>query len=171
MTGVFVGLGSNQGESFGLLERAQIALGGLAHTALVRRSSYYRTAPVGDPDQPDFLNAVVELETGLDPLALLGAMQGIENALGRTREPGRRWGPRTIDLDLLLFGRQVVCEQDLNVPHPRMGERAFVLEPLAELAPGLEIPGLGRLAEVRARLDSSGVRRLPEASSDAGDGK
>lgn len=171
MTGVFVGLGSNQGESFWLLERAQIALGGLAHTALVRRSSYYRTAPVGDPDQPDFLNAVVELETGLDPLALLGAMQGIENALGRMRETGRRWGPRTIDLDLLLFGQQVVCEQNLNVPHPRMGERAFVLEPLAELAPGLEIPGLGRLAEVRARLDRSGVRRLHEASSDAGDGK
>jgi len=171
VTGVFVGLGSNQGESFWLLERAQIALGGLAHTALVRRSSYYRTAPVGDPDQPDFLNAVVELETGLDPLALLGAMQGIENALGRMRETGRRWGPRTIDLDLLLFGQQVVCEQNLNVPHPRMGERAFVLEPLAELAPGLEIPGLGRLAEVRARLDRSGVRRLHEASSDAGDGK
>lgn len=171
MTRAFVGLGSNQGDSRRLLERAWTALGGLPQTAVVRRSQVYRTAPVGDPDQPDFLNAVVEIETALEPTALLQSLQRIECDLGRIREPGRRWGPRTIDLDLLLFGHAVVREQDLTVPHPRMGERAFVLEPLAELAPDLEIPGLGRLSELRARLDASGVRVLRPDSTDPGAGR
>jgi 2-amino-4-hydroxy-6-hydroxymethyldihydropteridine diphosphokinase len=143
----------------------------LPQTAVVRCSHVYRTAPVGDPDQPDFLNAIVEIETVLEPLALLRGMQRIEIELGRTRDPDRRWGPRTIDLDLLLFGHAVVREQDLTVPHPRMGERAFVLEPLAELAPDLEIPGLGRLSELRARLDASGVRILRPESTDPGAGR
>ena len=169
MTRVFVGLGSNQGESFGLLERATEALGDLPQTALVCSSQFYRTAPVGDTEQPDFLNAVVELDTGLNPHVLLCAMQRIENELGRAREPGRRWGPRTIDLDLLVFDHDIVRERDLTVPHPRMGERAFVLEPLAELAPDLEIPGLGRVSELRSRLDVSGVRRLRKYAPGSGD--
>ncbi|MBS3823512.1 MAG: 2-amino-4-hydroxy-6-hydroxymethyldihydropteridine diphosphokinase [Wenzhouxiangellaceae bacterium] len=171
MTRAFVGLGSNQGDSRRLLGRAWAALGGLPQTAVVRRSHVYRTAPVGDPDQPDFLNAIVEIETVLEPLTLLRGMQRIEIELGRTRDPDRRWGPRTIDLDLILFGHAVVREQDLTVPHPRMGERAFVLEPLAELAPDLEIPGLGRLSELRARLDASGVRVLRPESTDPGAGR
>lgn len=171
MTRAFVGLGSNQGDSRRLLGCARAALGGLPQTAVVRCSHVYRTAPVGDPDQPDFLNAIVEIETALEPLALLRGMQRIEIELGRTRDPDRRWGPRTIDLDLLLFGHAVVREQDLTVPHPRMGERAFVLEPLAELAPDLEIPGLGRLSELRARLDASGVRVLRPESTDPGAGR
>ena len=171
MTRAFVGLGSNQGQSFELLQQAKNALDDLPKTALVRSSHFYRTAPVGDREQSDFLNAVVELDTGLDPRALLHAMQRIENALGRVREPGRRWGPRTIDLDLLLFGHEVVREQDLTVPHPRMGERAFVLEPLAEIAPGLEIPGLGRVSELRAQLDASGMQRLHEDCPDSEDGR
>ena len=171
MTRAFVGLGGNQGDSFRVLEQAQTALDELPHTVLVRRSHYYRTAPVGDSDQPDFLNAVVVVETGLAPLALLRAMQRIESQLGRTRERTRRWGPRTIDLDLLLFGHEVIREQDLTVPHPRMGERAFVLEPLAELAPDQEVPGLGRVSQLRRRLEASGVRRLQEHAPDPGDGR
>lgn len=168
MTRAFVGLGSNQGDSFALLAAARAALDGLPRTALVECSRYYRTAPVGDLGQPEFLNAVAELETALEPLSLLRGMQRIESDLGRTRNPDRRWGPRTIDLDLLLFDHAVVHEQDLTVPHPRMGERAFVLEPLAELAPELEIPGLGRLPDLRARLDASGVRPVRSPSVDPG---
>lgn len=171
MTRAFVGLGSNQGDSFALLEAARTALDSLPQTALIRCSRYYRTEPVGDAEQPEFLNAVAELETVLKPLALLRGMQRIEIELGRARDPDRRWGPRTIDLDLLLFGHAVVREQDLTVPHPRMGERAFVLEPLAELAPDLEIPGLGRLSDLRARLDASGVRLVRGPSTDPGAGR
>ncbi len=171
MTRVFVGLGSNLGDSVRLFERAQAALDKLPKTLLVRCSDYYRTTPVGDRHQPDFLNAVVELKTCLEPVELLRGMQRIENGLGRRRESTRRWGPRTIDLDLLLFGRQTVCESELTVPHPRMAERAFVLEPLAELAPDLEVPGLGRISRLRNRLDSSGVCRLHEDVSDSGDGR
>ena len=171
MTRVFVGLGSNQGESLVLLDRGRQALHALPQTALVSSSHFYRTPPVGDTEQPDFLNAVVELDTGLHPRALLRAMQRIENELGRTREPGRRWGPRTIDLDLLLFGKEVLDEPGLTVPHPRIGERAFVLEPLTELAPDLAIPGLGRSSELRSRVDASGVRRLDQDFPDSGDGR
>lgn len=170
MTRVFVGLGSNQGDSFRLLQRAQTALDALPRTVVRRCSHFYRTAPVGQLDQPDFINAVVELETTLEPRALLRAMQSIENDLGRSRDPGRRWGPRTIDLDLLLFGQSVVHEPDLTVPHPRMGERAFVLEPLAELAPDLDIPGRGRISRLRAGADASGVRRLHDHSTHSGAG-
>jgi len=171
VTRVFVGLGSNQGDSVRLLGRAQAALDELPKTALVRCSDYYLTAPVGDRDQPDFVNAVVELETDLEPLALLRGMQRIENRLGRRRDPARRWGPRPIDLDLLLFDREIVREPELTVPHPRMAERAFVLEPLAELVPELEVPGLGRVSRLRSGLDSSGVRRLHEEVPDSGDGR
>lgn len=168
MTRTFIGLGSNQGDSRRLLEQALRALKGLARTSVNRCSAYYRTAPLGDPDQPEFLNAVAELDTTLAPLELLCGMQRIEDRLGRTRDRERRWGPRTIDLDLLLFGNMVIRHPDLVVPHPRMGNRAFVLVPLAELVPQLEIPGLGRVSELLADIDTAGVRRVNSESPDTG---
>jgi len=163
MTRAFIGLGGNLGDCTARFDAAQRALDGLERTRLTQASPRYRTAPVGDLAQPDFLNAVVEVETGLTPRALLRAMQRIENRLGRRRDPGRRWGPRTLDLDLLLFGHQVIHEPDLIVPHPRMDARAFVLMPLYDLAPRLEIPGRGRLAELLEGLDCTGVERVAGA--------
>lgn len=158
MTRAFIGLGSNQGDPQRQLDRALELLGGVPKIDLIRCSPRYCTAPVGDPVQPDFLNAVAELETELAPLDLLRQLQKIELDLGRTRDPDRRWGPRTIDLDLLLFGDAVVRETDLFIPHSGIGCRAFVLRPLADLAPELEVPGQGRVSELLAGIDSSGVR-------------
>ena len=159
MTRVFIGLGSNQGDSEAHLDQALEGLSRLPRSALIRCSPRYWTAPVGDTAQPEFLNAVAELDTALEPLDLLRRMQQIEDDLGRARDSGRRWGPRTIDLDLLLFGHAVIRHTDLVVPHPRLASRAFVLKPLADLAPRLEIPGKARVAELLAELDTDGVRR------------
>lgn len=126
----FVGLGSNVGDRLAYLRGAVTALRDHAAVEIVRASSVYETAPVG-PEQPDFLNAVVEVTTHLDARALLAVLKAIENRLGRV--PRERWGPREIDLDLLLAGDEVVSDEHLQVPHPRMQERAFVLVPLAEL--------------------------------------
>lgn len=167
MTRAFIGLGSNQGDSHHQLDKALTALADMPRSALIRCSPRYWTAPVGDPDQPDFLNAVAELDTALEPLDLLVRMQGIEEALGRKRDPERRWGPRTIDLDLLLFGHAVIRHVDLVVPHPRLARRAFVLKPLADLVPRLEVPGLARVSELLGALDASGVRcAQPDASNE-----
>jgi len=165
MTRAFIGLGSNQGDPHQLLDQALAALAEMPGSALIRCSPRYWTTPVGDVDQPDFLNAVAELDTALEPLDLLDRMQRIENALGRARDPDRRWGPRTIDLDLLLFGHAEIRHADLVVPHPRMARRAFVLKPLADLVPRLEVPGLGRVTELLDDLDAGGVRcAQPDAS-------
>jgi len=158
MTRAFIGLGSNQGDCVLLLDQALAALDQLPLGAVVRCSPRYWTEPVGDSNQPLFLNAVAELETALEPADLLHRMQQVESALGRVRDADRRWGPRTIDLDLLLFGHSVIRQPELIVPHPRMGSRGFVLKPLADLAPGLEIPGMGRVDELLARIDSSDIR-------------
>lgn len=154
----FIGLGSNQGDSHRLLDRALAELAQLPRSVLVRCSPRYWTTPVGDADQPEFLNAVVELDTALEPLDLLARMQRIENDLGRARDPDRRWGPRTIDLDLLLFGHAVIRHADLVVPHPRLARRAFVLKPLADLVPKLEVPGLARVVELLDAVDADGIR-------------
>jgi 2-amino-4-hydroxy-6-hydroxymethyldihydropteridine diphosphokinase len=114
-------------------------------------SQLRETEPVGVVDQPSFLNGAVAVETTRDPRALLELLLEIERSLGRVRR--ERWGPRTVDLDLLLYGDVVVDEPGLSVPHPHLHERRFVLEPLAELAPGLEIPGRGRVSELLAALD------------------
>lgn len=105
---------------------------------VTRRSSVYRTEPLGRTDQPDFLNAVIEIETGLSPFRLLESAMSVEEKHGRARET--RWGPRTLDVDILLFGEQAVAEPDLVIPHPRMTQRRFVLEPLLEIAPDLVLP-------------------------------
>jgi len=138
------------------LERAIAALGDV--TSVVRRSRTYRTSPVG-PAQPDYLNAVVELTTLLSAASLLLEMQGIERELGRTRN-GERWGPRTIDLDLLAFGDRTLDEPGLKVPHPELAARRFVLEPWAEIAPEFVVPTqLVTVAELceRLRLDRTQV--------------
>lgn len=168
MTRAFIGLGSNQGDCFVQLDQASSALDALPRSALVRCSPRYWTAPVGDAAQPDFLNAVVELETELEPLDLLHRMQRIEADLGRVRDPERKYGPRTIDLDLLLFGHAVIRVPELVVPHPRMASRAFVLKPLADLVPGLEIPGLARVSELLAEVDADDVRLARDDTAEKG---
>jgi len=164
VTRAFVGLGSNLGEPGRQLDEAVDRLDRLPGTEVAACSPRYWTAPVGETDQPRFLNAVVALETALDAHALLAAMLGIENGLGRERRAGRRWGPRTIDLDLLLFGRESMETPELTVPHPRMHERAFVLRPLADLAPDLIVPGHGRVSTLLAALGDDAVRPADEGS-------
>jgi 2-amino-4-hydroxy-6-hydroxymethyldihydropteridine diphosphokinase len=137
----FIGLGSNLGEREAMIREALEALAALPQTELLRASSLYDTEPVGDVDQPNFLNAVAQLDTDLPPRQLLWNLLLIEKRLGRERT--RPWGPRTIDLDLLLYGDDVIEEDDLRVPHPEMIRRAFVLVPLVELDPILVHPGTG----------------------------
>ena len=140
MSRVFVGLGSNEGDRHAQLSRAARALGGLARTRLVQMAPIYETAPVGPP-QPDFLNTVVELDTRLAPQELLRELKRLEQKLGR-RPSMQRWGPRPVDLDVLLYDDLILQEPELTIPHPRLHERWFVLEPLAQLAPELVHPVL-----------------------------
>lgn len=143
----FVGLGANLGHRAATIAHAVDAIAALPHTQLVRQSSIYRSAPL-DAAGPDYLNAVVELATGLAPEALLARLQAIESAAGRER-PYRN-APRTLDLDLLLYGERRVATPTLTVPHPRMGDRAFVLQPLAEIAP--ELVSAQQLAAVTSQV-------------------
>ena len=147
MTTAYVGLGSNLGDREQLVRAAAELIGA------ARLSTIIETEPWGYEDQPRFLNAVAEVETGLEPQPFLAHLLDDERRLGRERV-GPQWGPRTIDLDVLLFGDRVVDEPGLVVPHPRLHERRFVLEPLAELAPELEIPGNGTVRAALAGLQS-----------------
>jgi 2-amino-4-hydroxy-6-hydroxymethyldihydropteridine diphosphokinase len=149
----FVGLGSNLGEREELIRQALEELARLPQTQLVRASSLYDTEPVGDPDQPNFLNAVAEIDTDLPARQLLWNLMLIEKRLGRVRT--HKWGPRTMDLDVLLFGDQVLEEPDLRVPHPELIRRSFVLVPLVELDPTLVHPETGEtLLDHLARLNT-----------------
>jgi 2-amino-4-hydroxy-6-hydroxymethyldihydropteridine diphosphokinase len=165
---VYVGLGSNEGDREGHLVSALQALSRIDAVAVLRCSSLFDSAPVG-PSQPRFLNAVVALECGLPPARLLTILQRIEQDLGRRRD-GVRWGPRPIDLDILLWEGEVVAEPHLQVPHLELHKRRFALEPLAELAPELQHPVLGAtVKELLSHLAPQDVRRLmatqwPEAS-------
>jgi 2-amino-4-hydroxy-6-hydroxymethyldihydropteridine diphosphokinase len=147
VTVAYVGLGSNLGDREAQILQAAELLD------LRRLSRIIETEPWGVVDQPRFLNAVGELETALEARALLDRLLEIERRMGRVRT-GPRWGPRTIDLDLLLYGDEVLDELGLAVPHPRLHERSFVLEPLAELAPALKIPGNGTVQALLAKLQS-----------------
>jgi 2-amino-4-hydroxy-6-hydroxymethyldihydropteridine diphosphokinase len=151
LTRAFVGLGSNLGDREATIRRALDELAHAPGVRVVRVSSLRETDPVGYTDQPRFLNGAAEVETTLDTRGLLDALLAVERALGRERT-GPRFGPRTIDLDLLVFGGELVDEPGLRVPHPRLHERRFALEPLAELDPGLEIPGRGSVATLLAGL-------------------
>ncbi len=156
---VFVALGSNLDQPERQIGLALRALSSLPRTRVLRTSSLYRTPPWGDLDQPDFINAVTRLETPLEPLALLDALLAIELQMGRVRT--RRYGPRVIDLDLLMHGDAVVDSPRLVLPHPRMQERAFVMWPLAEIAPTLSLGAFGTAADIAAALPGEGILRLP----------
>lgn len=157
----FVALGSNLDEPRRQVERALERLARLPATRVTGTSRLYRSEPLGVADQPDFVNAVVRLETGLTARALLDALLAVERAHGRTRS-AERWGPRTLDLDLLLYADAVLDEPGLEVPHPGLTARAFVLYPLAELAPDLGIPGAGPLRDWLARVPADGLTVLED---------
>jgi len=158
----FVGLGSNLGDSVDLLQSALEALGRLPRTRVECASGFYRTPAWGFVAQPDFVNAVAQLRTSLPARALLSAMLGIERDAGRVRrEDGSdRWGPRTLDLDLLLYGDHTIDEPGLQVPHPHLHERAFALVPLVEIAADSSIPGRGRAGVVLASMASGDTEAL-----------
>ena len=159
---VWLGLGSNLQQPVAQLQQALKRLGETTGLEVLRTSSFYRTPPWGDEQQNDFINAVVQIETSLDPIPLLRVLQSIENVMGRQRSSGRRWGPRLIDIDLLLYGKQQFQSAELEIPHPRMFERAFVLKPLSELEANLEIPGYGTVGELLQNLDCSGIIQVKD---------
>ena len=149
----FIGLGSNLGEREANLRQAIRALDATPGIEVKQVSMIYETEPVGGPDQPDYLNAVVEIDTQLGHRAIFDACMTIEHALGRDRSAEKEhWGPRVIDLDLLTCGDLMVSDPDLEIPHPRLAERAFVLVPFSEIAPYIDIPGLGKVHELEERL-------------------
>jgi 2-amino-4-hydroxy-6-hydroxymethyldihydropteridine diphosphokinase len=156
----YVGIGSNLADPEAQVRRALVELAELPGTERLACSRLYRTAPVGPQDQPDYVNAAVCLRTRLTAEGLLAALQRVERAHGRVGD-GRRWGPRTLDLDILLYGDACIDRPGLRVPHPQLANRAFVLVPLADIAPSLVIPGRGPLVELLARCPCEGVALLP----------
>lgn len=160
----WISLGGNQGDTRAIFRDALSRLAATPGLSVDAVSSLYRTPPWGDEAQPPFLNAVVRLKTGCDAFALFREMQAVENSLGRQRDPARPWGPRTVDLDLLLFGEAAIDGPGLTVPHPRLQERAFVLVPLCEIDPGLVIPGAGPVSELLAGQDRAGIEPVSDAS-------
>jgi 2-amino-4-hydroxy-6-hydroxymethyldihydropteridine diphosphokinase len=154
---VYLSLGGNLGDPAKSMGAALRMLDADADTRVTGVSSLYRTPPWGKLDQPDFLNAAAEISTGLAPRALLDLCLDAERKLKRVRE--ERWGPRLIDIDILVFGDRVIHETGLEVPHPRMLERAFVLAPLAEIAPGLVV-GDRSITDRLVAVDTSGIERL-----------
>lgn len=162
MERAYIGLGSNLATPQQQLTAALSALNEIEHTQLVAQSSFYASDPLGPADQPRYLNAVAALDTQLSPLQLLDALQAIEREQGRERK-AQRWGPRTLDLDILLFGQQLLDEPRLVVPHYHLHARAFVLYPLAEIAPELQLPDGRTLQALLAACPFEGLERLPDA--------
>ena len=157
----FVGLGANLEDPLRQVRQALLELDAIAHTRVLAASSLYRSAPVGFAEQPDFINAVARLRTGLSPRELLDALHLIEKRHARQRS--MRNAPRTLDLDLLLYGNLVIREDALIVPHPRMHERAFVLMPLTEIAADAAVPGRAPVRQLLEQVDRSGVVKLDVA--------
>jgi 2-amino-4-hydroxy-6-hydroxymethyldihydropteridine diphosphokinase len=161
MTEAIVALGSNLGDRLGILQASVDALADLPEVEVMAISPVYETAPVGGPEQPDYLNAVVRLRTSLGPLDLLGRLHDIEAASGRVRDV--RWGARTLDLDIITYGDLTSSDPVLTVPHPRAAEREFVLAPWHDLDPDATVPGAGPVADLlaglRAGAGSLGLRR------------
>lgn len=158
MTAVYLSLGSNIGDRKGYLSRALQALDNLQQTQVCQVSSFYETAAWGKTDQDDFLNVCCRIETDLKPQELLSYCQRIEKKLNRVRH--EHWGPRTIDIDILLYGQQTINDDNLKVPHPYMTERAFVLVPLLEIASQLTLPSGELLREKLALLETADVIKL-----------
>ena len=158
----FIGVGSNLGEPTDACLEAVKRVAELPKTRFLRRASLYRTEPVGPQDQAWFINTIIEVRTDLESCELLTALQGIEKVMGRSE--GRRWGPRVIDLDILLYGSQVLSEEGVTIPHPEFHRRAFVLVPLAEIAPYVIHPAFGVSVQgLLDRLEERGaVELLPE---------
>lgn len=160
----YIGLGSNLQDPIAQLQRARRTIAQTAGIAELAFSGLYRNPPMGPADQPDYVNAVMAVHTTLTPHALLGCLQAIEQQQGRVRS-GERWGPRTLDLDILLYDQQQLQSPDLIIPHPGIAERAFVLLPLLEIAPDLTIPGKGALRDLAALLPVEGLLRLDDLFS------
>ena len=161
MTRVYIGIGSNLQQPIQQVHQALQALARLPATQLIAHSRLYRSAPMGPHAQPDYINAVAALETELPAIELLHLLHAIEQAQGRIRDD-RRWGPRTLDLDILLFGDECITQSELHVPHPGLCERNFVLYPLTEIAPELVIPGLGALSGLLAQCPAIGLEPVDE---------
>jgi 2-amino-4-hydroxy-6-hydroxymethyldihydropteridine diphosphokinase len=159
MAEAFVALGGNVGAVRSTFDRAIAMLCDGTRVRLTTRSSDYRTPPWGVTDQPPFINAVIAVVTSLEPRDLLARIVEVERALGRDRKNERRWGPRTIDLDLLAYDDVVLHDADLTLPHPRLFERAFVLVPLAEIAPDRVVAGV-RIGDALTRVDATGIEKL-----------
>jgi 2-amino-4-hydroxy-6-hydroxymethyldihydropteridine diphosphokinase len=153
----YVGIGSNLDSPQDQVERAVTALGEIDDTLLVLTSPLYRSAPLDGTEQPDYINAVSALLTRIDAATLFRALQDIEQAQGRTRD-GDKWGPRTLDLDLLVYSSDSIDKKNLKVPHPGIAERNFVLLPLVDIAPYLRIPGLGSVSGLAAGVDTRNPR-------------
>jgi 2-amino-4-hydroxy-6-hydroxymethyldihydropteridine diphosphokinase len=152
----YIGLGSNLGDSRATVLAAQERLASVPRTQLVLRSPLYGSRPFGPIPQGDYVNAVAGVLTQLDSRALLAELRSIELAFGRPAVH-EKWGPRVLDLDLLVFGRERRSEPELTLPHPGIVERNFVLYPLSDIAPDLDVPGLGRVAELKGRVSASGI--------------
>ncbi len=162
----WIGLGSNLDDPVRQVNTALVALDSLPQSRLLACSGLYRSAPMGPQDQPDYINAVAGLKTTLPAVALLDALQAIEQDHARVR--GEHWGPRTLDLDILLYGDDIIESPRLSVPHPGLAQRNFVLAPLAEITPQLSVPGLGKVQVLRDRLGNEGLVRVAEAEWQAG---
>ncbi len=158
LAAVYVGLGSNLNDPVAQIRAGLEELAMLPDTRLARVSSLYHSAPVGYARQPDFTNAVAQIETALAPRALLDALLAIERRHGRVRDFAN--APRTLDLDVILYGNEVVQEAGLTIPHPRMHERAFVLVPLGEIAPEAIVPGRGRVSDLLPAVDTASLTRI-----------
>ena len=163
MADALIALGGNVGDVRATFQKAIANICGMAQAVLKARSSDYATPPWGDEEQAPFINACIEIETALDPHALLFTLHRIESRFGRDRASERRWGPRMLDLDLIAYDDLSMQEPELTLPHPRLFERAFVLVPLAEIAPDRIIAGR-RVAAALARLSTEGIERLPDPS-------
>ncbi len=161
MASVLIALGGNVGDVRATFEKAIANICGMAQAALVARSSDYATPPWGEEDQPPFINACIEIDTALDPHALLFTLHKVEQKFGRDRAKERRWGPRTLDLDMIAYDDMSIDKLELTLPHPRLFERAFVLVPLAEIAPDRLIRGR-RIKDALADLSTEGIERLPD---------
>ncbi len=160
MSSVLIALGGNVGDVRATFAKAIPMICGMMQAALIARSSDYTTPPWGDEQQDPFINACIEIDTGLDPHALLFVLHRIEAKFGRDRNNERRWGPRPLDLDIIAYDDVQFEKPELTLPHPRLFERAFVLVPLAEIAPDRHIAGQTPLAAL-ADLDTTGIERLP----------
>ena len=161
MADVLIALGGNVGDVRATFKKAIANICGMTQAALLARSSDYATPPWGDEQQATFVNACIEIETSLDPHALLFVMQKVEQKFGRARTKERPWGPRTLDLDMIAYDDVSLQKPDLTLPHPRLFERAFVLVPLAEIAPDRVISGI-RVRDGLSSVSTQGIERLPD---------